>query len=33
MLIGKICAIHYDNCTQNKLVFWMHITLLLFVTL
>ena len=30
MLFGKICAISFDNQTENKLVFWQHVVFLLY---
>jgi len=30
MLLGKICAISFDNQTENKLVFWQHAVFLLY---
>lgn len=29
MLMAKLCAIHFDTTTENKLVFRLHMALLL----
>ena len=31
VIFAKICAIQYDNKTLNKLVFWQHVSFLLWV--